>query len=150
MKVHWFAVLVIVGLALSIPAVSAKIVEEKNGYIITTGDTSPRFMEISSLSSFTLTQGQTRWHTTYVPSGRTSFFSDLNWGNPSNTLSLTIYIPDSSSLGPYYDSADGYVDGRINLRVSRSAGLPSGTWSAKAYGASITGTQSYSYSSSTY
>jgi len=150
MKVHWLALLIIVGLALAVPTVSAKIVEEKNGYVVTTVDNASRLAEISSLSSYTLTQGQTRWHTSIVPSGATTFISDLNWGMPSNSLSLTIYTPDLSILGPYYDAADGVVDGRIYLKISRSTGLASGTWSSKVYGSSITGTQTYSYSASGY
>ncbi|MDD5142363.1 peptidase domain-containing protein [Methanoregula sp.] len=150
MKVHWLPLLVIVGLALAIPAVSAKVVEEKDGYVVTTVDTTQRFATFSSLTSYSLTQGQTRWHTTYVPSGSTTFISDLNWGQPSNSLSLTFYTPDISILGPYYDAADGVIDGRIHLMVYRSTGLSSGTWSSKVYGSSIAGTQTYSYSASGY
>ncbi len=149
MKVHWLALLFIMGLALAIPPVSATIIEEKDGYTVTTVEHAPsRFADVSALASYTITQGQTRWHTTSVPSGATRFLSDLNWGNTANSLALTIYTPDGSVLGPYYDSADGLTDGRIYLMVTRSGGLPSGTWSSKVYGSSVTGTQTYSYSAS--
>ena len=146
MKVHWLALLVIIGLACAIPAVSAKIVEEKDGYVVSTVDASERFATFSSLGTYTLTQGQTRWHTASVPSGATTFRADLNWGTPANSLALTLYTPDTSSLGPYYDAADGQADGRIYLSVYRSTGIPSGSWSGKVYGSSIPGTQAYSYS----
>ena len=151
MKVHWLALLFIVGLALTIPAVSAKIIEEKDGYTVSTVENAPsRFTDLSALTSYSITQGQTNWFTTSVPSGATRFFSDLKWGNPANSLALTIYTPDVSVLGPYYDSADGLIDGRVYLMVTRSGGLPSGTWSSKVYGSSVTGTQTYSYSASGY
>jgi len=151
MKVHWLALLFIIGLALSIPSVSAKVIEEKDGYTVTTVENAPsRLADVSALTSYTITQGQTRWHTTSVPSGATRFISDLNWGTPANSLALTLYTPDTSVLGPYYDSADGVIDGRIYLMVTRSGGLPSGTWSSKVYGSSVTGTQTYSYSASGY
>lgn len=151
MKVHWLALLFIIGMALAIPAVSAKTIEEKDGYTVTTVDDAPsRFADVSAFASYSLTQGQTRWHTTSVPSGSTRFYSDLNWGNAANSLALTIYTPDASVLGPYYDSADGITDGRVYLMVTRSSGLPSGTWSSKVYGSSVSGTQTYSYSASGY
>jgi hypothetical protein len=144
MKVHWFALLLITAALLIMPAVSAKIVEEKNGYMVTPGSAAVRLPEMSLLSSGSLSQGQTNWYTTYVSSGKTSFYTNLNWGNPSNSLALTIYAPDAV-FGPYYDSADGRIDGRINLRISKSGGLTSGTWYSGVYGYSVSGVQSYSY-----
>lgn len=150
MKVHWLALLFIVGLALSIPTVSAKIIEEKDGYTVSTVGNTLKLPQVSALTAYTLTQGQTRWHSTSVPSGATTFISDLNWGTPSNTLTLTIYTPDTSTLGPYSDSVDGVIDGRVYLMVTRSSGIPSGTWSSQVYGRSITGIQTYSHSASGY
>lgn len=147
MKVHWLALLLVIGMALSVPAVSAKIVEEKNGYIVTFGDDTIRLPEISRLSSASISQGQSHWYSTYVPTGKTSFFTDLYWGNPANSLSLSIFAPDAI-FGPYYDSSDGYIDGRINLRISRTSGIASGTWWSQIYGYSVSGVQSYTYSAS--
>ena len=147
MKVHWLALLLVIGAALAVPAVSAKIVEEKDGYIVTPGDDTIRLPEISRFSSASISQGRIQWYSTYVPAGKTSFFSDLYWGNPSNSLSLTITAPDAT-FGPYYDSADGRIDGRINLRISKSGGLASGTWWSKIYGYQVSGVQSYTYSAS--
>jgi hypothetical protein len=147
MKVHWLALLLVIGAAFAVPAVSAKIVEEKNGYIVTPGDNNLRLPEIARFSSASISQGQTQWYSTYVPAGKTSFYTDLYWGAPANSLSLTIVAPDTT-LGPFYDSSDGRIDGRINLRITKSGGLASGTWWSKVYGYRVTGTQSYSYSAS--
>jgi hypothetical protein len=147
MKVHWLALLLVIGAALIVPTVSAKIVEEKDGYIVTSGDDIIRLPDISRLSSASITQGQTQWYSTSVPAGKPSFNADLYWGNPSNSLALTITAPDAT-FGPYYDSADGQIDGRISLRISKSVGLTSGTWWSKLYGYQISGTQSYTYTAS--
>jgi hypothetical protein len=147
MKVHWLALLLVIGAALAVPVVSAKIVEEKNGYIVTPGENTIRLPEISRFISASISQGQTQWYSTSVPTGKTSFNADLYWGNPSNSLALTITAPDAT-FGPYYDSADGRIDGRINLRISRSGGLASGTWWSKVYGYQVSGAQSYTYSAS--
>lgn len=144
MKVHWLALLLIIGAVLSVPVVSAKIVEEKDGYRVMTGADVVRLPDLSSISSSSITQGETHWYSTLVSSGRTAFYSGLNWGNPSNSLSLTIIAPDSS-LGPYYDSSDGAVDGRISLKIVKTAGLSPGTWWSDVYGYSVAGSQSYTY-----
>jgi hypothetical protein len=148
MKVHYLALLLVVGAALFVPAVSAKIVDEKNGYIVTAGDNTIRMPEIPALVTTSISQGQTVWYSTSVPSGKTAFSTDLNWGTPANSLSLTIYTPDASVLGPYYDAADGRTDGRINLKISKTVGIPSGIWSSKVYGYRISGSQTYTYSAS--
>ncbi len=129
------------------PPVSAKIVEEKNGYVVTPGTDTIRLPDMALFSSASISQGQTQWYSTSVPAGKTSFYADLYWGNPSNSLALTIAAPDAT-FGPYYDSADGRIDGRINLRISKSGGLTSGTWWSKIYGYSVSGVQSYTYSAS--
>jgi hypothetical protein len=73
----------------------------------------------------------------------TSLHIDLNWGNPSNSLRLKIYTPDGYTLGPYYDNADGSIDGRINIYVNNPNGIAQGTWYYEVYGYSVSGTQSY-------
>lgn len=91
-----------------------------------------------------ITQGVTNWHTKAVSSSITTLVVDLNWGNPANSLRLTIYSPNGYTFGPYYDSSDGTSNGRINLNIVNSAGIPQGTWYYEVYGAGVTGTQSYS------
>jgi len=89
-------------------------------------------------------QGQTNWCNKTINTYITQLIVDLNWGNPSNSLQLTIYAPDGSIYGPYYDTADGATDGRIHLTLSNSNGVPQGIWYYKVYGYSVSGTQSYS------
>jgi len=77
---------------------------------------------------------------------------DLKWGNPSNSLRLTIYSPDGYVFGPYFDNADGVINGRINLNINNPNGIAKGTWyyevyevyeGYEVYGYSVIGTQSY-------
>ncbi|MCK9579780.1 MAG: peptidase domain-containing protein [Methanoregula sp.] len=147
MKVHWLVLLIVVGVALVAPAVSAQVVEEKDGYVVTLVNDPLSLPGTARLAttSYSLSQGQTMTFLTYVPSGYTAFITDLNWGVPANSLSLTIVAPDST-LGPYYDSSDGVINGRITLRISKASGLASGTWSSFVYGQSVSGSQSFTYS----
>jgi hypothetical protein len=144
MKVHWLTLVLVIGAALFAPAVSAKIVEQKDGYTVTSDNVNLRLPDVSALSSSTISQGQTISYSTAVPSGKTAFVSNLYWGVSSNSLSLTVNAPDSQ-LGPYYDAADGVVDGRINLRFSKSGGIASGTWKSYIYGYNVNGAQSFTY-----
>jgi hypothetical protein len=91
----------------------------------------------------TITQGLTNWHNKYVGSSITTLNVDLNWGNPSNSLRLKVYSPDGYTFGPFYDSYDGYNDGRVNLNIINSGGIAKGTWYYEVYGDRVTGTQSY-------
>ena len=89
-------------------------------------------------------QGQTSYFSSYVPSSP-GLTVDLNWGNSANSLQLTVFTADGYVLGPYYDSADGSIDGRICLYFSKDPGtmIPAGTYYARVYGSRVTGTQSY-------
>ncbi|MFA6363866.1 peptidase domain-containing protein [Methanoregula sp.] len=91
-----------------------------------------------------ITQGKTNWESKTVSSYITTLNVNLNWGNPSNSLQLTIYSPDGYVFGPYYDSSDGATDGRINLNIQNSNGIAEGTWYYKVYGYQVSGTQTYS------
>ena len=91
-----------------------------------------------------ITQGETNWETQQISSYTNSLNVDLDWGNPSNSLQLTIYSPDGDVFGPYYDSSDGSTNGQIDLSIQNSNGIAEGTWLYKVYGYSVTGTQTYS------
>lgn len=145
MKVHWLALLLVIGAALAVPVVSAQTVDSKSGYIVTPGHNAIKLPQVARLTSSTITQGQSQYYSSSVPSGKTTFYADLNWGNSANSLMLTIIAPDAT-FGPYYDSADGQVDGRINIMISRTWGIASGTWYSQVYGNQVTGSQSYTYS----
>ncbi len=91
-----------------------------------------------------ITQGQTTYFCAYSPS-QPGFTVDLNWGNSANSLQLTVFTADGYVLGPYYDSADGMIDGRICLYFSKGPGtmIPAGNYYEKVYGYQVTGSQSY-------
>ncbi len=114
-----------------------------------TGPSSGSINALSASNAFApgvnyIVQGQTSYFNAYIPS-QPGFTVDLNWGNSANSLSLTVFTPDGYVLGPYYDSADGRIDGRICLYFSKGTGtmIPAGTYYAKVYGYQVTGTQSY-------
>ena len=91
--------------------------------------------------SGSITQGITNWHTKVVSSTITSLNVNLYWGNPSNSLRLKVYSPDGYTFGPYYDSFDGYTDGRINFYINNPNGVAKGTWTYEVYGDRVTGTE---------
>lgn len=91
----------------------------------------------------TIRQGETNLHGKNVGSGLTLLVVDLNWGNSADSLRLKIYTPSGSVLGPYYDNADGAVNGRIRLNIQNSNGIETGTWKYEVYGYRVTGTEDY-------
>lgn len=101
---------------------------------------------VSPMSVYaTIRQGQTNWHSKYVGPGCHNFYVDLNWGNSANSLRLRIYCPDGSVKGPYFDSYDGRIDGRICVNIYAIGGgyLPVGTYYAEVYGYSVYGVEDY-------
>lgn len=147
MKVHWLVLLFVIGAALAVPVASAQPFDKNNGYTITPGHDAIRLPHVARLASGSVSQGQSQYYSSSVPTGKTAFYADLNWGNSANSLRLSIVAPDAS-FGPFYDSADGVTDGRINIVISRPSGIASGTWYSQVYGYQVTGTQSYTYSTS--
>ncbi len=112
------------------------------GYTVEPGNSTSGGIGIYTVYA-TITQGQTNWHTKDVTTFITTLNVDLNWGNPSNSLRLRIYSPDGYVFGPYFDNADGVIDGRINLDIRNPNGIAIGTWRYED-GYSVVGTQSYS------
>jgi len=102
---------------------------------------------ISSLRSTQyISQGQTINHYVSVGSGVNFLEVDLNWGDTSDSLALTIYSPSGTSLGTYHDSSDGSVNGRIHMNINPSSGyIQQGSWRFKVYGESVSGTEDYSF-----
>jgi hypothetical protein len=144
MKVHWILLLFVIGAALSAPSVPAKIIEEKGGYTVASATDNIRMPDLSLMSSSVISQGYTDSYSTVVPAQKTAFNSVLSWGNSANSLALTIYAPDNQ-FGPYYDSADGVIDGRVSLRITRTGGLTPGLWWSDIYGYRVIGLQTYTY-----
>lgn len=137
--------------ALGAGAASAGTAKNSNtsGYVVipVSPDTFSTVGQISPMvSQYSIVQGQTNWHTKYIGSGCPGYYADLNWGNPSNSLQLTIFTPDGATLGPYYDSSDGQTNGRILLYITKGGGnLPVGTYYHEVYGLSVSGVQYYTF-----
>ena len=91
----------------------------------------------------TITQGETNWHSKVVSTNINRLNVDLNWGDPIDSPRLKIHTPDGYVLGPYFDDADGAVDGRINLDIYNPDGIARGTWYYEVYGYSVVGTEDY-------
>jgi len=149
MKVHWIVLLMVIGATLCASTVSATIVEEKDGYVVSTApDLASRdvFASVASRVSATISQVELDSYSRSVAPGTTAIISDLNWGDTSDSLSLTLVAPDAT-LGPYYDGIDGQMNGRIYISITKSSGLPSGTWWNRVYGYQVTGVEDYTFES---
>ncbi|WP_292518760.1 MULTISPECIES: PPC domain-containing protein [unclassified Methanoculleus] len=154
MRLIGIATIIMVVVALLTPAVGAQEIENGN-YVVTPGETTfkERLLLTSTnvggivmpMNAGSIKQGGSDLYSFNVPVGTTERTVDLNWGNPSNSLRLTIFTP-IATLGPYYDSADGTVNGRICLNIKHSSGaLHPGTWYFEVYGDRVTGTQGYTF-----
>ena len=144
MNVSGLCLIILIGTAVFISGVSAQNADNNTGYTITPAANLQLPHVVIPLSAGTITQGETDWYYYYIPSGTTSITTDLNWGDISDSLSLTIIAPDGT-LGPYYDASDGVINGRITLLISRPAGLAPGTWSFRVYCHTVTRSQSYNF-----
>ncbi|KKG18507.1 hypothetical protein EO98_02565 [Methanosarcina sp. 2.H.T.1A.6] len=101
---------------------------------------------ISLRSTQYISQGQTIPHNVNVGSGVDYLEVDLNWGDTSDSLTLSIYTPSGSKIGTYRDNYDGSVNGRIRLNIDPSQGyVVQGTWMFKVYGESVSGTEDYTF-----
>ena len=91
-------------------------------------------------------EGQTNTHYSNVGSGVNYLEVDLNWGDPTDSLSLTIYTPSNINLGTYYDRDDGPVDGRIHLNIEPNQGyVEQGQWKFEVYGVEVDGVEDYTF-----
>lgn len=98
------------------------------------------------LSTQYITQGQTITHNVNVGSGIDYLEVDLNWGDTSDSLALSIYTPSGSKIGTYHDDSDGSVNGRIHINIDPSQGyVEQGIWKFKVYGESVSGTEEYTF-----
>ncbi|ETA66782.1 hypothetical protein MettiDRAFT_0182 [Methanolobus tindarius DSM 2278] len=93
---------------------------------------------------YTITQGDSNWHYKPITTSVTRFNIDLNWGDKTDSLKLYVYDPSNNLVGYYYDSADGKINGRINIDIVDYSGIEQGTWSICVYGYSVSGTEDYS------
>jgi hypothetical protein len=140
--VLFMVILAIVFIPLSTVAASSDISSYQGKYTVSFPGSS-KIMSPDTVYDSVI-QSETDWHSNTINTYMTKLTVDLYWGNPSNSLQLTIYSPDGYTFGPYYDGADGTIDGRTHIEISSSSGITQGTWYYKVYGYSVTGTQSYS------
>lgn len=83
-------------------------------------------------------EGQTNTHYSNVGSGVNYLEVDLDWGDPTDSLSLTIYTPGDINLGTYYG------DGRIHLNIyPNQSYVEPGQWKFKVYGVEVDGVEDY-------
>ncbi|WP_245860390.1 pre-peptidase C-terminal domain-containing protein [Methanosarcina spelaei] len=128
-----------------------KVVLDSTGedYVVSSWIENPFDIEnsVSSLRSIqSISQGHTITHNVNVGSGVNYLEVDLNWGDTSDSLTLSVYTPSGSKLGTYSDNSDGSVNGRIRINIDPSQGyVQQGTWKFKVYGESVSGTQSYTF-----
>ncbi|MBU4220265.1 MAG: peptidase domain-containing protein [Euryarchaeota archaeon] len=141
-KIGIIAILLLFSATLAVAAVSEdKIKTAKTGGY-TVGPANGTGEDIGILwVNATITQGQTNWHTKDVTTFITTLNVDLNWGNPGNSLRLTIYSPDGYVFGPYFDIDDGSINGRINRYINNPNSIAKGTWYYEVYGYSVSGTE---------
>jgi hypothetical protein len=91
-------------------------------------------------------KGQTKVYNVYVGSGVSFLEVDLNWGDRSDSLTLSIYTPTGSKIGTYRDNSDGSVNGRIHLNIYPAKGyIGQGYWKFYSYGESVSGTEDYTF-----
>lgn len=139
-----FFALIIAALVLA-PIVYAQDVEQKTAAYEVRPVELP-FVGLASPKAYdTITTGETDTFTKYVLPLTSSLTVDLNWGDATDSLALTILAPDQN-LGTFHDSSDGSIDGRIVLRISNPGGyLTMGTWKFGVYGANVNGIEDYSF-----
>lgn len=99
------------------------------------------------LSTAYITQGKTGYYNAYVGSGVNVLEVDLNWGDKSDSLTLSIYTPSGSRLGTYSDGSDGSLNGRIHINIDPSKGyVAQGNWKLNVYGSKVSGQEDYTLS----
>jgi hypothetical protein len=99
------------------------------------------------LSASYITQGKTAYYNAYVGSGVNWIEVDLNWGDRTDSLTLSIYTPTGSKVGTYSDSYDGSLNGRIHVNIDPSKGyVAQGNWKLYIYGSRVSGQEDYTLS----
>ena len=93
---------------------------------------------------YTLDPGERRFFAVPVREGASHHWVDVDWGASAGDLALLICPPDGC-LGPYTDTDDGVIDGRIFLDISSAEGLAPGDWYYKIEHAGGEGPVAFSF-----
>ncbi len=131
------------GVVASANVAIAKKPVDNSGIVVTHENTLDPGMIMPMSIGGSITQGQSLWYSRGLSGFQTDMHIDLYWGNPSNSLRMTIYSPDGAVYGPFYDNCDGRNDGYIPCHLYKSSGLPQGTYYVNIYGSRVFGTQSF-------
>lgn len=100
---------------------------------------------VSTCASSGLKQGQTDTRKLNLRNKVKSITMECDWGNPKNSLTLTLIAPDGKKYGPYSDSYDGKIDGHTGVKLTKKTGTWAATpWTIKVYGKKVSGTQKFS------
>jgi hypothetical protein len=75
----------------------------------------------------TVHQERTALFSKTIAAGTPYIIVSLYSGDLDDPISVTVITPDST-LGPFYDSSDGKMDGRIELKISNPDTMKAGTW----------------------
>lgn len=144
MRVSVIGLVLLICAAALISGVSAQNVENNAGYSVTPAGSLILPSVMSPMTTGTITTGETDWYLVNVPTGAASITVDLNWGYSPDVLTLSAIAPDGT-IGPYYDAADGVIDGRIYITIIRAGGIAPGAWKFKVYGENVLGSQRYNF-----
>jgi len=141
----FMAAILLVSIA-CIPAVSAS--PNKDNTVSAIGTPAVESLKnIGILTTYYINELGTRYHTEPVEEDEgTRIDPYLTWIPGSGSLRLTITSPTGTVYGPWTDSSDGTVNGRIDFDytpIAIPAGLPAGDWRLTVY--CIDGPVNYSY-----
>lgn len=108
-------------------------------YSATASKNKPIFTKKGSIK-----QGKSNTYGVSVGSGATFLEVDLNWGD--KTDSLTLSSTKSGSKVVYRDKSDKKTDGRIHIIINPpKQGSMEGPWGFKIYGEKVSGTEDYTF-----
>ncbi len=99
--------------------------------------------EVGIRAFYLIHQGETKYHSAYVPPGSSTLFVNLDWFVPQQSLTLKIISPSGSTYAYYHDTdLDGDKDAQIRTWIPSSE---AGTWQFQVYGEIVRGTQDYTF-----
>jgi hypothetical protein len=116
MRVSGISLAILICVVLLVSGVSAQTVDKTPGYSVDVVKSTGLPAVVVPMTVSSISQGQTNWYTYAISSGTSSLTVDLNWGNPANSLALTVIAPDGT-IGPYYDTSG---TGRITLLIKKN------------------------------
>ncbi len=101
----------------------------------------------SSPTKYYITQGETKRLGVTVSSGAKYLLVNLNWGDKTDTLTLSGKTPSAGNLKNYSDTSDGSADGKVLVKIYSTNGtyVEQGEWVFKVYGKKVRGTEDFTF-----